>query len=134
MDVPWRCPRCTHPVSRDEHGRWWCETDGDVAAVAEPVDPSVHGLLEHLSRVAAPTWVPWPMPAHWSLAGAGWAAGAGGGAQPPTTACSGPDVISGAADLVIVCEEPAVGLGARYADVAGMDSAPTGGGGPPPRA
>ena len=131
MDAIWRCPRCTLPVARNEHGRWWCETDGDVAAVATPVEPSVHALLDHLSQVAAPTWVPWPMPGQWSLAGVGWAADSAGEVQATTAACSGPDVISGAADLVIVCEEPAVGLGARYADVPGLDIATQVSGAPP---
>ena len=131
MDVPWRCPRCALPVSRDEHGRWWCDTDGHVAAVAPPVEPSVHALLDHLSQVGAPAWVPWPMPAQWSLAGVGWAAGDEGEPEATTTAFVGPDVISGAADLLVVCEEPAVGLGARYAGVPGLDIAMEVSGAPP---
>lgn len=123
MDAPWRCPRCATAVSRDESGRWWCGTDGFVPAVGPPVEPSVHALLSHLSEVPAPTWMPWPMPGQWSLAGVTWAGDADGRPQATVTACSGPDVISGAADLVIVCEEPAVGLGARYADVPGLDIA-----------
>jgi hypothetical protein len=131
MEAMWRCPRCALPVARNEHGRWWCERDGDVAALAAPVEPSVLALLQHLERVGAPTWVPWPMPAQWSLAGVGWAADAAGEVQATTTACVGPDVISGTADLVIVCEEPAVGLGARYADVPGLDIATEVTGAPP---
>lgn len=119
------------PVARNRDDRWWCQGDGDVAAVAPPVEPSVLALLEHLDQVSAPTWVPWPMPAQWSLAGVGWAAAAGGDVQATTTACVGPDVISGTADLVIVCEEPAVGLGARYADVPGLDIATEVTGAPP---
>lgn len=121
MDVPWRCPRCSTPVRRDGDGRWWCELDGDVAAVAPPVEPTVHSLLGHLSQVLAPTWLPWPIPAQWSLSGVGWAADGDGDVQATVTACSGPDIISGLADLLIVCEEPAVGLGARYAGVPGLD-------------
>lgn len=131
MDAQWRCPRCTLPVARDEGGHWRCEIDGDVAAVAPPVEPSVHALLDHLSSVVAPTWVPWPMPAQWSLAGVSWAADFAGDVQATSTACSGPDVISGVADLVIVCEEPGVGLGARYAGVPGLDIGTEVSGAPP---
>jgi hypothetical protein len=121
MDAPRRCPRCATPVSRDDSGRWWCDSDGHVAAVSPPVEPSVHSLLSHLSDVRSPTWLPWPMPAQWSLAGVCWVGDEDGGDQATVTACSGPDIISGVADLLIVCEEPAVGLGAYYADVPGLD-------------
>lgn len=131
MDALWRCPRCTLLVTKDKQGRWWCPTDGEVAAVAPPVEPSVYALLDHLSQVAAPTWVPWPMPAQWSLAGVGWAAGPFGDVQAATTALTGPDVISGLADLIIACEEPGVGLGARYAGVPGLDVGTEVNGAPP---
>lgn len=123
MAERWSCARCATPVARDGDGRWWCDHDGFVAAIDGYADPTVHDLLHQASQVAAPTWLPWPMLDQLSLSGSGVAVEASGLPQATVAAFSGPDVIGGAADLVIVCEEPMVGLGARYAGAAGLDIA-----------
>ena len=119
MDRAKRCPRCGTPVRRDEYGHWWCSADGMVAPLGGYEEPSVHVLLKHITDAQMPTWLPWPMPANWSVSGVGRAGEAP--EQATVLACSGPDPIAGDADLVMVCEEPGVGLGAFYAGAAGLD-------------
>jgi len=119
MDRAKRCPRCGTPVRCDEYGHWWCSADGMVAPLGAYEEPSVHVLLKHITDAQMPTWLPWPMPANWSVSGVGRAGDAP--EQATVLACSGPDPIAGDADLVMVCEEPGVGLGAFYAGAAGLD-------------
>jgi hypothetical protein len=106
-------------VRCDEYGRWWCSADGIVAPLGAYEEPSVHVLLKHITDAQLPTWLPWPMPANWSVSGVGRAGD--GPEQATVLACTGPDPIAGAADLILVCEEPGVGLGAYYAGAAGLD-------------
>src|SRR5690348_12692062 len=73
-------------------------------------------------RVAGgvPLWCPWPLPAGWLVTGVGWAGDDRDGASATVLACSGPSPIhAGPADLVIIAEKPGVGLGNRYAGLAG---------------
>jgi hypothetical protein len=85
-------------------------------------DPSVHGLLTHLSETPSPTWMPWPLPRMWSLSGVGRALDRT--AVATVLAVSGPDPLGGPGDLVIVSEEPGVGLGAHYAGLDSPDPGP----------
>lgn len=119
----WSCVRCATPVSRNGDGRWWCDHDGFVAAIDSYSEPTVQALLHQATQVALPTWLPWPMLDQVALSGVGVALEASGRPQGTVTAISGPDVVHGAADLVLVCEEPMVGLGARYAGVGDLDIA-----------
>lgn len=119
MTAPRQCPRCGHPVRQLPDGRWWCSTDGAVAPLREAQPPSVHALLQHLADANFPTWLPWPMPAQWLVAGVARAGEPQ--VQATVTACVAPDLLGGLADLVVVCEEPGVGLGARYAGAPGLD-------------
>lgn len=121
MAERWSCVRCATPVGRDAQGRWWCDHDGSVAAIDGYTEPTVHSLLQQATQVAAPTWLPWPMLDQLSLAGTAAAIDVDGQPQATLAAFSGADVVGGAADLVIVCEEPMVGLGARYAAATGLD-------------
>jgi len=113
------CPRCALPVRRLPGERWWCDTDGEVAALGEIEEPTAFALLRHVNASAFPTWVPWPMPAEWSLGGVGHAGEPR--VQASVAAYATPDPLEGVADLVVVCEEPGVGLGARFAGASGLD-------------
>ncbi|MGZ4594002.1 MAG: DUF6758 family protein, partial [Actinomycetes bacterium] len=44
------------------------------------------------------------------------------GARATAVACAGPAPLGGVCDLVVVAEEPGVGLGARYAGLEGLDA------------
>lgn len=119
MAPTWQCPRCGHPVRNLPDGGWWCSTDGAVAPLREAEEPSVHALLRHLADASFPTWLPWPLPAQWAVAGVARAGEPQ--VQATVTACVAPDPLGAPADLVFVCEEPGVGLGARYAGAPGVD-------------
>src|SRR5262249_16167320 len=63
-----------------------------------------------------PIWCPWPLPSGWLVTGLGWAGDERSGAHATALACSGPAPLHGGpADLVLVAEEPGVGLGNRLA-------------------
>ncbi|MGH3498445.1 MAG: DUF6758 family protein [Nocardioidaceae bacterium] len=120
-DPEYTCPRCGGAVHRDEDGSTWCQIDGVVAAVPPFTQPSVYDVLQHLTDVPMPAWMPWPMPAHWALAGVGRA-----GERPVqavVTAFNGPDPLDGTADLLLVSEEAGVGMGAGYAGTPGLQVA-----------
>ncbi|GAC1331283.1 MAG: hypothetical protein NVSMB13_19570 [Mycobacteriales bacterium] len=59
------------------------------------------------------------MPPGWTLTGLGHAGDERTGARATVVALSGPSPMGGPADLLLVAEEPGVGLGSRYA---GLDA------------
>jgi hypothetical protein len=87
-----------------------------------------HDVMEAVStRIGAgrhpvPVWCPWPLPRGWLVTGLGWAGDDRTGTQATAVACSGPAPLhDGPADILLVAEEPGVGLGNRYAGLAGND-------------
>ena len=117
--MAWQCSRCGAPVAQLPDAQWWCDTDGAVVPLGDVEEPSIFAMLAHLEGVAFPTWLPWPMPAHWSLAGIARAGETD--VQATVSGFVAPDPLGGVADLVVVCEEPGVGLGARFAGAPGLD-------------
>lgn len=133
MDRRYGCPRCGAPVRSPDRSDpaatgaspddlWWCQADGFVDPLVPAVEPSVDVLLDHLSSSTYPTWLPWPLPVGWSVAGV-----ASVGVSRRTgsvVALSGPDPLDGPGDLLVVCEDPGTGLGCRLAGVKGPDPGP----------
>jgi len=123
------CPRCRSPVREPGlwSAQWQCPSHGAVAPL------HVLGVLgeEQLGRVAercaVPVWVPAPPPRGWLVTGAGWAGDERTGARASVVALSGPSPLGGPADLLLVAEEPGVGLGASFAGVPGPDPGSVGG-------
>lgn len=76
------------------------------------------------NRAGVPLWAPWPLPPGWTLTGVAWAGDERAPAVATVLACSGPAPLGGVADVVLVAEEPGVGLGARFAGIAGPDPGP----------
>jgi hypothetical protein len=74
------------------------------------------------SRV--PFWLPWPLPTGWLVTGFGDAGDERTGIRAGAVALSGPSVTHGPSDLVIVAEEPGIGLGAAFAGLDGPDPGP----------
>lgn len=118
MRTEWRCPDCG-PVP--------------PLHVAEHIGPSVvQSVADHVltdavrrGRPPVPLWCPWPLPPNWTVTGVGWAGDDHGGVRATTIACSGAAPLGrGPADLVVVAEEPGVGLGARLAGIGGLDPGP----------
>jgi hypothetical protein len=71
-----------------------------------------------------PVWAPLPPPVGWLASGVGWAGDEPDGPSATAVTVSGPSPVGGFADLVLVAEEPGVGLGARLAGLTDTDPDP----------
>ncbi len=125
MGVAVSCPRCGGPVRPPDlmHSDWRCDICGTVV----PFHVAEHINGEILTAVAAradgvPIWCPWPLPPGWMVTGIGWAGDDRTGTRATALACSGPAPLGGGpADVLLIAEEPGVGLGNRYAGLSGPD-------------
>jgi Family of unknown function (DUF6758) len=104
---------------------WRCSTCGPVPPlhVAEHINAEIVESVTVRSK-DIPIWCPWPLPAGWMVTGIAWAGDERSGTRATALACSGPGPLGGPADIVLVAEEPGVGLGNRYAGLAGPDPGP----------
>ena len=118
------CPRCGSDVEVPGllSNEWRCGRHGSIAPLHAPISLTQELVQQVAHRAGVPVWFPWPLPAGWVLTGAMLA----GDERAPSVAaamiCSGPGPRGGPAELVLVSEEPGVGLGAGYAGLAGPDA------------
>jgi hypothetical protein len=85
------------------------------------VDDEVAAWIVAQAR-GTPVWMPWPLPTGWLVTGLAWAGDGRSGAQATVVVLSGPAPISvGPADVLLVAEEPGVGLGTHLAGLDGTD-------------
>jgi hypothetical protein len=78
--------------------------------------------VEHvIGRAIVALWMPDPLPRGWVCSGFAYAGDERSGACATATALTGPSPLGGAAELLIVAEEPGVGLGSRHAGLAEPD-------------
>ena len=103
---------------------WRCEEHGAVPPFHVAHQPSTEVLLTVRRRAGVPLWAPWPLLPGWTITGLGWAGDERAPAVATAVACSGPAPLGGVADVVLVAEEPGVGLGARFAGIPGPDPGP----------
>jgi hypothetical protein len=68
-----------------------------------------------------PLWLPWPLPPGWLVTGFGEAGDERTGGRASLVALAGPSMLHGPADLLLIAEEPGVGLGAGFAGLDGPD-------------
>ncbi len=94
---------------------------GAVSPLQEPHSPGREGLEAIRAVAKVPIWVPWPLPTGWLVTGFAGAGDERTGALAVAVALSGPAPLGGAADLVIVAEEPGIGLGSSFAGLPGPD-------------
>jgi hypothetical protein len=112
------------------HSEWRCDDDGPVAPfhVAQHINREiVEAACVEISRgpAHAPMWCLWPLPPGWTMTGVGWAGDDRTGVRATAVACSGPAPLGGGpADIVLIAEEPGVGLGTRFAGIPGPDFGP----------
>jgi hypothetical protein len=102
---------------------WRCGLHGEVLPLqvaGQPSSPVVHALA---ATAEVPVWLPWPLPTGWVVTGLARAGDERSGVRATALACSGPAPFGGPGDLVLVAEEPGVGLGASFA---GLDHADPG--------
>jgi hypothetical protein len=104
---------------------WRCATCGPVPPfhVAEHIGTEIVELVTSRAK-DTPVWCPWPLPSGWMVTGIGWAGDDRGGTRATAVACSGPAPLGGPADILLIAEEPGVGLGNRYAGLSGPDPGP----------
>jgi len=109
---------------------WQCERHGAVLPlhVLPRVGPDV--LSQAASSAKVPLWSPLPIIPGWTVTGLALAGDDRSGPRATALALSGPCPLGGPADLVLVAEEPGVGLGARYAGVDDVDPGDIVGGAP----
>lgn len=112
------------------HTEWRCDECGPVVPmhVAEHVGPeiveaAVGKVKQGQTRI--PLWCLWPLLPGWTVTGVGWAGDERTGVRATALACSGPAPLGGGpADIVLIAEEPGVGLGSRFAGIPGPDPGP----------
>lgn len=126
------CPRCATPVAPlaqagpSEEG-WACPEHGTVAPLWRAAEPTYDELVVHLEVAGGfPTYLPWPLSPGWRVTDFGAVEG-----RASYTCVSGTSELDGPVDLIVVAEEPRVGLGARCAGTLHDDPGPELGEGPP---
>src|SRR4051794_40294887 len=125
MPVAPNCPRCgggVHPPGLLDPA-WRCADCGPVTPFYAPAHIDDEGVALAVAQAdGTPVWSPWPLPPGWLVTGVGWAGDGRSCARATVVALSGPaPVTDGPADLLLVAEEPGVGLGTRLAGLAGTD-------------
>jgi uncharacterized protein DUF6758 len=126
MTIPPACPRCLSALRPPDGrtGRWWCEIHGDVPPY-RVADGSPERTLDMLcAEAVVPVWAPQPPPVGWFASGVGWTGHEPDGPSATAVEVTGPSPLGGSADLVLVAEEPGVGLGARLAGLTDTDPDP----------
>jgi len=124
------CPRCGRPAVPDEaepsglaepRRRWRCPIHGDIDPLWRLADNSDAGLSELTGACAVPVLAPWPIPAGWLVSGFAAVGREHGRVRASVVALSGPNPVGGAAEMLLICEEPGIGLGAASAGLPGTD-------------
>jgi hypothetical protein len=118
------CPRCGRPVSGPSppSTAWHCHWHGEVFPLYTAYSVAGDGLGELLLDAAVPVWLPWPLPAGWLVTGFAGAGDRDTGVRACVVALAGPNPIGGGlGDMLLISEEPGIGLGARLAGITGPD-------------
>jgi hypothetical protein len=100
---------------------WRCDLHGNVDPLRLASKPTPEALAGLVKSARVPIWVPWPLPHGWLVTGFAGAGDERTGTRAVAVALSGPNPVGGPADLILVAEEPGVGLGAGLAGLTGPD-------------
>jgi hypothetical protein len=116
------CPRCGAAVRAPGlwADSWTCSTHGAIVPVHPTIAPTPDAIRRLARDSQVPLWLPWPLPEGWLISGLRWAGDDRGGPVATVLAVSGPTPLPEAeeqlaADLLLVAEQPGVGLGPRLA-------------------
>lgn len=117
------CPRCAGPLRAPGvwSSDWTCPVHGAVLPRQPAKNPSREGLTAALRDTRVPLWLPWPLSAGWLVTGFLGVGDERTGVRAAATALSGPGLVGGPADMLLIAEEPGVGLGAYFAGLDGPD-------------
>jgi len=128
VGVTTSCPRCGGAVRPPGLmvSQWRCDGCGPVPPLHVPAHIDAAIVASAAAQAAPlPLWCPWPLPPGWMVTGVAWAGDGHTGTHATVLAFTGPAPLSGGpADALLVAEEPGVGLGNRYARLAGPDPGP----------
>ena len=94
---------------------------GEIHPLAPAKLPTTDGLHALVKHAKVPVWLPWPLPTGWLVSGFTGAGDERTGTRGSAVALSGPNPLGGPAEMLIVAEEPGVGLGAGLAGLPGPD-------------
>lgn len=123
------CPRCP-AVLEVGAPEAECPTHGMQPLLWRPPVSTYDDFTVHLARADGfPTFLPWPMSPGWSISD--FAVVAGHQPVATMTCSSGTSELDGPVDVMVVAEEPGIGLGARCAGLHGHDPGGELGEGPP---
>ena len=127
------CPRCESGLRSPSiwSSSYRCQQHGQVYPLRSGFSPSTEGLEGVLRGAEVPVWVPWPLPQGWLVTGFAAAGDERTGTRGCSVALSGPNPVGGPAEMMLVSEEPGVGLGARFAGLGGPDPGAQFASGPP---
>jgi len=127
------CPRCGGLLRPPGiwSSDWICAAHGAVLPRQPARRPSREGLTVALRDARVPLWTPWPLPVGWLVTGFLDVGDERSGARALATALSGPGLLQGPADMLVIAEEPGVGLGAHFAGLDGFDGGGAGDDTPP---
>jgi hypothetical protein len=117
------CPRCGAPAQEPSawSSAWQCGWHGEISPLRPAYRPSRDGLAGLLRTAEVPVLVPWPLPVGWLVTGFAGAGDDRSGTRASVVALSGPDPAGGPGDLLVVAEEPGIGLGSGLAGLDGPD-------------
>jgi hypothetical protein len=104
---------------------WRCAAHGEVPPLHTVAPATAHVVQSPPTPSHVPWWLPWPLPTGWLVSGVAWAGDERDGARATAVALSGPSLAGGPADLMLVAEEPGVGLASGFAGLATTDPGST---------
>lgn len=138
-DVNLSCPRCGGAARRPGlwTDSWTCPDHGAIAPLHAALPASDQALGQIAARSQVPVWLPWPLPIGWLVTGIRYAGDEHSGPVATVLSLSGPnplvldtdDVLS--ADLLLIAEQPGVGLAAHLAGLDTVDPGEAVAAGPP---
>jgi len=117
------CPRCQGELSAPSawHSAWQCPLHGAVQPLRRAGLPATESLNTLLKGAVVPAWLPWPLPVGWLVTGFTGAGDDRSGTRGCVVALSGPNPAGGLAEMLVISEEPGLGLGAGFAGLTGPD-------------
>jgi len=122
--VPPCCPRCAGSLNPPDagHDQWRCDLHGAVRPLYVSMRLDKEALAVACAHAEVPVWAPRPLPEDWMFTGLAYAGDEETGWRATALACAGPAPLGGLAEMVLVAEEPGIGLGAHLAGLVGPDA------------
>jgi hypothetical protein len=114
------CPRCREPI--DAVAIEGCAGHGAGPVVWRAGEATYDAFVEHLAAARDfPTYLPWPMAPGWAVSDFAVVTQPSGVPVATLTCVSGTSELDGPVDVLLVAEEPGVGLGGRCAGLQRSD-------------